>query len=309
MPPAPGPRQAQHLREPGEQPNLGSAPPFEKSTNSWPGKSVGILVFQSRDSGTQRGGTGPGVAKPPERIYNGRMESLFNFVAPPTPCGYLPDQLWSLEYEVVADLTAGEYMDRMRQGWRRFGDTMFRPRCASCHACRSLRILANQFRPDRSQRRVRKLNDGEVRLRIGVPSVSRAKLDLYDRYHAFRTATRGWPRHEPSDPYNYRQSFVDNPFPTQEWCYYLGQRLVGVGYVDDLPGGLSAIYFFYDPECQRRSLGTWNILCLLKEAVRRRPPHLYLGYYVAGCASMTYKAQFRPNQALDPSGGWQDFVR
>ncbi|HZU36796.1 MAG TPA: hypothetical protein VFA18_12835 [Gemmataceae bacterium] len=75
------------------------------------------------------------------------MESLFQFVAPPTPCGYLHDQFWGLEYEIVAAMTPAEYLDRMGKGWRRFGDTLFRPRCQGCQACRSLRILVERFRP------------------------------------------------------------------------------------------------------------------------------------------------------------------
>ena len=70
---------------------------------------------------------------------------------------------------------------------------------------------------------------------------------------------KGWPDHGPKDPADYADSFVDNPFPTEEWCYYLGDRLVGVGYVDVLPDGLSAIYFFYDPDERDRSLGTFNV--------------------------------------------------
>ena len=44
------------------------------------------------------------------------MESLIRFTAPPSPCGYLPDRDWSLEYEHVASATAAEYMRRMREG-------------------------------------------------------------------------------------------------------------------------------------------------------------------------------------------------
>src|SRR5262249_19583251 len=57
-------------------------------------------------------------------IYNqtGLMESVFRFIAPPGPCGYLPDQTWRLEYEQVAALSPAEYMARMQQGWRRFGE-------------------------------------------------------------------------------------------------------------------------------------------------------------------------------------------
>ncbi|HJT77242.1 MAG TPA: arginyltransferase [Gemmataceae bacterium] len=235
------------------------------------------------------------------------MESFCRFLAPPSPCGYLPEQAWRLEYEMVASATPAEYMQRMLQGWRRFGDTLFRPHCPACSACRSLRVLVDRFRPDRSQRRCRKANEGAVELRVGRPGVSRAKLRLYDRYHEFQAESKGWPQHPAKDPASYARSFVENPFPTQEWCYYLGGRLIAVGYVDDLPGGLSAIYFFYDPDERARSPGTWNVLELIEVARARRLPHVYLGYYVAGCRSMAYKTRFVPNQVLDADGQWRDF--
>jgi len=235
------------------------------------------------------------------------MESNFRFHAPPSPCGYLPNEVWQLDYEGVNLLTPEEYEGRLVQGWRRFGSTLFRPRCPSCQACQSVRVLADRFRPNRSQRRCRRLNEGEIRLQIGVPSAARAKLELYDRFHAHQTLAKGWPLHPARDAAGYIDSFVNNPFPVQEWCYWLGDRLVGVGYVDDLPGGLSAIYFFHDPDLRDRSLGTWNVLSLLEQAARRKTPHLYLGYYVPGCRSMEYKAGFSPNQVLGPDGQWRDF--
>ena len=39
------------------------------------------------------------------------MESLFRYLAPPSSCGYLPDRQWSLEYEMVGAMDAGEYKD------------------------------------------------------------------------------------------------------------------------------------------------------------------------------------------------------
>jgi arginine-tRNA-protein transferase len=235
------------------------------------------------------------------------MQSLFTYVAPPSRCGYLPEQQWSLQYEYVGSITPAEYMDRMRAGWRRFGRMLFRPRCRSCSACRSLRVLAASFRPDRSQRRAARDNRGVVRLEVGAPGVSRSRLALYDRYHAYQARARGWPQHPAKDESSYVDSFVDNPFPTQEWRYYLESRLVGVGYVDELPGGVSAIYFFYDPAERDRSLGTWNVLCLLERAAGLGLPHVYLGYYVAGCRSMEYKARFRPSQLLGSDGHWHGF--
>lgn len=245
------------------------------------------------------------------------MESLFQYVAPPSQCGYLHDRHWSLEYDYVGELTAAEYLQKMLDGWRRFGHMLFRPVCASCRACKPLRVRVDAFRPDRSQRRCRKRNEGEILLQIREPSVDREKLALYDRYHAFQADWKNWPEHAPKDADSYFESFVHQPFPVEEWGYFLGDRLVGIGYVDAcekaLPSargqeGLSAIYFFHDPELRERGLGTWNILCLLDEARRRGLPYLYLGYYVEGCASMAYKPRFVPNEVRHDDNSWQTFV-
>jgi arginine-tRNA-protein transferase len=217
----------------------------------------------------------------------------------------LPQQTWRLEYEQVAALSPAEYMERMQAGWRRFGDLLFRPMCPHCSACQSLRVLVQQFTPNRSQRRVWKANAGQVRVAIGTPAVTRPKLELYDRYHSFQSAAKGWSFHEPKNAEDYARSFVENPFATQEWCYFLDDELIGVGYVDDLPGGLSAIYFFYAPELRARALGTWNVLSIIDHARTRAIPHVYLGYFVPGCRSMAYKAGFEPNEVRGADGVWR----
>lgn len=235
------------------------------------------------------------------------MQSLFQFVSPPGPCGYLTDRLWSLEYDVVAAMNAREYQVRLEAGWRRFGNMLFRPRCAACSACQSLRVLVNRFRPDRGQKRAFKANFGQIELKLGPPAVSQQKLSLYDRYHEHQSMMKGWPEHPAKDVSSYRSSFIDGPIPAEEWCYYLKGKLVGVGYVDFVPQGLSAVYFFYEPELRHRSLGTWNVVNLIGEARKRGLPYLYLGYYVADCPSLAYKARFVPNQVLGPNGEWHDF--
>jgi leucyl-tRNA---protein transferase len=235
------------------------------------------------------------------------MESLFHFIAPPSQCGYLPAQNWSLEYNLVQHMSASEYLERMSNGWRRFGRAVFRPRCQACQACQPLRLVVDRFRPNRNQRRVERANRGVVQLHIQQPKITQAKLNLYDKYHSFQALAKGWPQHPAKDAESYGTSFVQNPFPTQEWCYYLGPRLIGVGYVDDLPGAMSGIYFYYDPDERPRSLGIWNILCMLSEAARRKVPHLYLGYYVEGCRSMEYKALFRPCEVRGQDGIWRPF--
>lgn len=219
----------------------------------------------------------------------------------------MPDQRSSLTYEVVSRLSAAEYQERLKAGWRRFGFSLFRPTCPACTACRSLRVPVAAFKPDRSQRRCAATNAGAVRLVIGAPEVTDEKLDLYDRFHTHQSAHVGWSDHGPKSPSDYAESFVDNPFVTQEWCYYLGERLVGVGYVDRFPEGLSLIYFFHDPDERARSLGTFNVLTALRVAGKWALPYVYLGYFVEGCRSLEYKSRFRPNEALGEDGEWAHF--
>ena len=232
------------------------------------------------------------------------MVSSLRFYAPAAPCEYLPHKTARLEYEQVERMTAAEYLERMETGWRRFGHLLFRPACRSCRMCQSLRVPVAEFRPRRTQRRVWNGNVAAVRVAIGPPSTTPAKRDLYRRFHEYQHAAKGWTLPE-SDGL---QIFVDNPFPTEEWCFHVDGRLVAVGYVDVLPEGLSAIYFFYDPAERDRSLGTYNVLAIIDAARQRRLPWVYLGYYVEGCRSVEYKARFRPNEVLRPDGAWTPFL-
>jgi leucyl-tRNA---protein transferase len=234
------------------------------------------------------------------------MIPLSQLTTPPAACGYLPDQVWTLQYLFVAQASAGEYQNYLRAGWRRFGRAFFHPVCKACHRCQSLRVPVATFCPDRSQRRARKAN-ADVELVIGEPEVTAEKLRLYDRFHQHQADEKGWPAHGPKDPADYAESFADNPFPAEEWRYYAGGRLIGIGYVDALPDALSAIYFFYDPAERDRSLGTYNVLRVIDAAAGRGLPHVYLGYYVEGCGSLEYKARFRPNEVLGRDGAWGPF--
>jgi leucyl-tRNA---protein transferase len=232
------------------------------------------------------------------------MESRLRFFAPSARCEYLPDETARLEYLHVDRMTAAEYSVWLEEGWRRFGHVVFRPACPSCRKCQSLRVPVDAFRPRRTQRRVWHANGGAVRLRIGAPESTPAKRLLYERFHRYQHVAKGWPAPDADGV----DAFTGNPFPTEEWCYFVDERLVAVGYVDVLPDGLSAIYFFHDPEERHRSLGTFNVLSVIDSARQRGLPWVYLGYYVEGCGSVEYKARFRPNEVLHPDGTWQAFL-
>jgi arginine-tRNA-protein transferase len=234
------------------------------------------------------------------------MISLFEFTTPAHSCSYLPEQIARMHYEIVGQMSPLEYRRRLEAGWRRFGTSLFVPRCPQCNACQSIRVDVKRFKPNRSQRRAWNAN-ADVELRVSEPSVSPEKLDLYDRFHEFQVGNKGWPEHAPKEENSYVESFVENPVPTLELSYHLGSRLLGAGYVDSLPGAMSAIYFFYEPSERYRSLGTFNVLSILDLARRLGLPYVYLGYFVEGCRSLEYKANFAPNQVVGPDGHWRDF--
>jgi arginine-tRNA-protein transferase len=80
-------------------------------------------------------------------------------------------------------------------------------------------------------------------------------------------------------------------------------RLVGLGIVDEVPGAASAVFFFWDPEHAPPSLGVAHVVWLIEEAKARGLAHVYLGYRVAECPSLAYKARYQPHELLATPAG------
>jgi leucyl-tRNA---protein transferase len=235
------------------------------------------------------------------------MRLLERIVEKPHPCAYLPTEKASLEIRVMLDVTSDEMDALLERGWRRFGPIYFRPACAACSECVSLRVATDTFAPSKSQRRAARACAGLRRV-VGPPRVDEARLALYARWHAGREGARGWePNAQSRERYALEFAF---PHPcAREVAFYddSGEtsdgpgdhgRLVGVGLFDVTPRALSAAFFFHDPDYAHLSLGTANILSLIDDARQLRRPYVYLGYRVEGCPSLRYKGAFRPHELL-----------
>lgn len=199
----------------------------------------------------------------------------------------------------MLDVSPADMDTLLERGWRRFGPVYFRPACTSCAECVSLRVLTAGFSPSKSQRRAARAAQ-RLRRVVGAPRVDDARLALYAKWHASRESRRGW-EPNPQTRERYAMEFVF-PHPcAREAAFYdddSGGRLVGVGLFDATPSALSAAFFFYDPEYARMSLGTANVVSLMGDARAAGRPFVYLGYRVEGCASLRYKASFRPYELL-----------
>jgi arginine-tRNA-protein transferase len=72
---------------------------------------------------------------------------------------------------------------------------------------------------------------------------------------------------------------------TVEIVYRLRERIVAVGIADVEPLAMSAVYCYFAPGLESRSLGVFNVLSLVDHSRRLGLAHLYLGYYVAGSSA------------------------
>ncbi len=212
-------------------------------------------------------------------------------------CSYLPAQTARMIYRLAYKLTAARYEQLLSRGWRRFGRTLFRPVCAACSACQSLRVVLPEFTPSKSQRR-NNAKTSDVTLTIQKPTISDEHISLYNRYHLDMHHRRQWPFRE-IDEDHYFDSFIDGHFTfAREFQYRHDGKLIGLGLVDVTRTVMSSIYFFHDPEWRDASLGTYSVLQEIMDGQANQRQWLYMGYYIRDCGSMNYKNRYRPNQLL-----------
>ncbi len=217
---------------------------------------------------------------------------------PAHACPYLPGREARICGFVAESLSASLYHELMDLVFRRSGRLFYRPACAGCRECVPIRVSVAAFTPSRSQRRVSRRN-ADVSVEVGRPMPTDEKHALFRRYLAGQ--------HDGSmsgERSSFEQFLYAPAVDTLEFEYRLGRRLVGVGLADVCVRSLSSVYFYFDPEMRRRSLGVYSALQEIEYCRREGIPHYYLGYYVQDSGAMNYKARFRPYELLRADGGW-----
>ena len=207
------------------------------------------------------------------------------------PCSYLPtEQATTLFLDPSQPMDAQVYAELSEVGFRRSGDHLYRPHCQNCSACVPARLPAADFTPNRQQRRIRSRN-ADLQVQAARPTFSEEYYDLYASYIEQRHADGDMypPNREQFSTFLVR----DLPF-SRFYEFRLDGRLLAVAVTDVLPNGLSAVYTFYDPDEEHRSLGRYAILWQIAETARLGLHALYLGYWIKNCRKMNYKTQYRP---------------
>jgi arginyl-tRNA--protein-N-Asp/Glu arginylyltransferase len=238
------------------------------------------------------------------------------YLTAPSPCPYLAGQEERKVFTHLVGGRAGDLNDILTQGgFRRSQSIAYRPACETCRACVSVRVVAKDFRPTRSMRRVGERN-------ADVIGEMRASTPTSEQYSVFRSYLDS--RHRDGGMadmtvLDYAMMIEDSHVDTRLVEYRLrgpdsrinGRgtgRLLAVALTDVLNDGLSMVYSFFDPEYADRSLGTQMILDHIARAQAMGLDYVYLGYWVPNSRKMDYKGRFLPQERLAPAG-WQRFER
>ncbi len=136
---------------------------------------------------------------------------------------------------------------------------------------------------------------------VAVPVLTEEKWQLYARYVRTRHG-------EVADTsMGALQRFLyDSPTQSLEMTYRdPAGRLLAVGLCDEGTDFLSTVYCYFDPAESRRGLGTFSALWEIQFAQSRIIGYYYMGFVIAGCRAMRYKAAFRPFELLGEDGVWR----
>jgi len=230
------------------------------------------------------------------------LSNLKLFATVPHPCSYIDgEQATTLFVDPEANIDAVTYSELSQFGFRRSGKHVYRPRCENCQACIPVRVLVKSFQPSRNQRKCAKRNsDLQISYRKSINNEEH--YALYEKYIAQRHADGDM---FPASRSQYRE-FLCSAWNITNYIEFRmpNNQLVAVAVTDILTDGVSAIYTFYDPDEEKRSLGVFSVLYQISLARSLNLPFVYLGYWIQQSDKMRYKSSYKPQQ-LYIAGQWQ----
>lgn len=219
------------------------------------------------------------------------------YITAETPCSYFDDRMSSnLVPDPEISLNMPIYNRLIQHGFRRSGKHSYRPHCQSCNPgcnrCVACRIPIKQFVANRSQQRCFNKNR-DLELSVVDAGFSTEHFELYRQYLDSRHTDGSMADPDEED---FKQFLYCDWSDTRFLELRLDRRLVAVAVTDFMSDGLSAVYSYFDPQLDKRSLGTYCILKQIEYAGQQGLDYIYLGYWIKNHTKMHYKNNFKPLQ-------------
>lgn len=233
-------------------------------------------------------------------INSGETRLYHFFRSGPTPCPYLPGRIERKLFTRLSDRDLDKLSDQLcGSGFRRSHDIVYRPVCPGCSACVPVRIPVRDFVWSRSMRRIVARN-ADLDVFESKAAATAEQFAVFARYQASRHSDSDMSRMNAND----FGAMIEEGAATARLFSLrdAGGELLGAILADRLKHGFSAVYSFFAPGHERRSLGTQMILDLIRLAQAEGRSYVYLGYWIAGSPKMDYKMRFRPLERLTATG-------
>ncbi|MBF0226944.1 MAG: arginyltransferase [Desulfobacterales bacterium] len=217
-------------------------------------------------------------------------------------CPYLPYKEW-ITYGFSADLFNENFYEYLiSKGFRRSGKHFYINKCPNCDLCLPIRINVEEFTPSQSQKRALKKNQDVTIYRNRIELIEQ-DYELYYNYQIYKHFN-GFIVPDITD---YANFLINSPLTgTEMMKYYIGDKLAAISWIDILEESISSVYFAYDMNFNKRSLGVFSILKEIELCKELKKKWLQLGFWVSGSKKMEYKSNYKPYELLI-SGEWVRF--
>jgi arginine-tRNA-protein transferase len=202
------------------------------------------------------------------------------------PCPYLRGNRSSGEF-FLGGSRFSRYEELLAEGWRRSGPALYRYLCEGCSACVPIRIRADRIERGGRARRLARRN-ADLSFSLLPPGFSDERFALYTEYVRVR---HGGSEEGLEESFN---ALIASPLAALSEYRDADGKLLALGFLDILPGGLSSVYFAFSPDASSRSLGTHSVFAESAAGAALGKSYYYLGFWVPGAPSMDYKACFHP---------------
>jgi arginyl-tRNA--protein-N-Asp/Glu arginylyltransferase len=217
------------------------------------------------------------------------------------PCPYLDGKRSSGEFLEGKEYFP-DYETLILFGWRRSGTLLYRYRCDSCSLCIPIRLPVARLLAGKRFSRLKKLNR-DITMKLCQAEFQHEHFALYEKYINFR---HGGMESSSKEAFS---SILDVKMASIAEYRNTAGKLCAIGFLDLLPKGLSSVYFAFDPEESRRSLGTYSVFAESTQAMGMGKEFYYLGFWVPHACKMDYKADFRPFQlAIRPGTYLENYM-